>query len=155
MKGRGMKKTLLLIFVGLFIFAGAAYVYASGSRAEAKALTEKAAAFFKANGKEKTLAEISKPGGQFDKGEMYVYVFDMKGTTLAHPKNPKVIGTNSYNKPDEDGKPFRKDIVELAKAKGYGWVDYKYLNPETNKVANKTTYILKAGDIIFCSGVYK
>jgi len=150
-----MKKTLLLIFIGLFIFAGAVFVYASGTPAEAKALAEKAAEFLKANGKEKTLAEISKPGGQFDKGEMYVYAFDMKGTVLAHPKNPGLIGKNRYNIPDEDGKFFRKDIVELAKAKGSGWVDYKYLNPETKKVENKTTYVLRAGDMILCCGVYR
>lgn len=150
-----MRKTLIVIFSGLFIFIGAAFVYASGTKAEAKALAEKAAEFLKANGKEKTLAEISKPKGQFDKGEVYVYAFDMQGTVLAHPKNPEVIGKNTYDIPDEDGKLFRKDIVELAKAKGSGWVDYKYLNPETKKVESKTTYVLKAGDIILCCGVYK
>ncbi|MCX5826770.1 MAG: cache domain-containing protein [Deltaproteobacteria bacterium] len=150
-----MKKLLLLIFVGLFIFAGATFVYAGGTKAEAKALVERAAEFLKANGKEKTLAEISKPEGQFDKGEVYVYAFDMKGTVLAHPKNPELIGKNTYNIPDEDGKFFRKDIIKLAKAKGSGWVDYKYLNPETKKIGSKTTYVLRARDIILCCGVYK
>lgn len=150
-----MKKTLLLIIAGLFICAGAASVYASGTKAEAKALTEKAAAFLKANGKEKTIAEINKPKGQFDKGEMYVYALDMKGTVLGHPKNPDVVGKNTYMIPDEDGKFFRKDIVELAKTKGSGWVDYKYLNPETKKVEDKTTYVLRTGDVALCCGVYK
>jgi cytochrome c len=150
-----MKKTLVLIFAGLFLFVGAAFVYAGGTQAEAKALAEKAVEFLKANGKERTLAEISKPKGQFDKGEMYVYAFDKQGTVLAHPKNPAVIGRNTYNVPDEGGKFFRKDIVELAKAKGSGWVDYSYLNPETKKVGSKTTYVLKAGDIILCCGVYR
>lgn len=150
-----MKNALLLIFAGLFVFVGATFVCAGGTKAEAKALTEKAAEFLKANGKEKTLAEISKPKGQFDKGEVYVYAFDMKGTVLAHPKNPELIGKNTYNIPDEDGKFFRKDIIQLAKTKGSGWVDYKYLNSETKKIASKTTYILKADDMILCCGVYK
>ncbi len=150
-----MKKTLLLIFAGLFILVGATLVYAEGTKAEAKALAEKAADFLKANGKEKTIAEMNRPGGKFDKGEMYVYAFDMKGTVLAHPKNKEVIGKNTYNVPDEDGKLFRKDIVELAKAKGSGWVDYKYLNPETRKPEDKTTYVLRAGDVVLCCGVYK
>jgi cytochrome c len=152
--GKNMKKTLPFIFIVLFIFAGAACVHVSGTLAEAKALAEKAVEFLKANGKEKTLAEISKPGGQFDKGAMYVYAFDMTGTVLAHPKNPGLIGKNTYNLPDEDGKFFRKDIIELAKTKGSGWVDYKYLNPETKKVEDKTTYIQRADDIIICCGVY-
>jgi cytochrome c len=154
LRRKNMKKSFLLIFIGLFIFAGATSVYAGGTPAEAKALAEKAAAFLKANGKEKTLAEISKPGGQFDKGEMYVYAFGMTGTVLAHPKNPGLIGKNTYNIPDEDGKFFRKDIVELAKTKGSGWVDYKYLNPVTKKVEDKTTYVLRVGEIILCCGVY-
>ncbi len=150
-----MKKALILIIVGLFVFAGAMSVYAGGTKDEAKALTEKAAEFLKAKGKEQALAEISKSGGQFDKGAMYVFAYDMKGTVLAHPKNHALIGKNMYNIPDEDGKFFRKDIVELAKAKGSGWVDYKYLNPETKKIGSKTTYLLKVGDVILCCGVYK
>ena len=150
-----MKKTLSVILAGLFVFVGAVVVYASGTQADAKALAEQAAEFLKVNGKEKTLAEMNKLKGQFDKGEMYVYALDMQGTVLAHPKNPEVVGKNTYNVPDEDGELFRKDIVELAKSKGSGWVDYKYLNPETKRVESKTTYVLKAGDIIFCCGVYK
>jgi hypothetical protein len=57
--------------------------------------------------------------------------------------------------PDANGKFFRKDVVELAKTKGVGWVDYKYKNPATNKVENKTTYLRKAGDVIICCGTYK
>jgi hypothetical protein len=45
--------------------------------------------------------------------------------------------------------------VEKAKAKGAGWVDYTYLNPETNELEHKTTYVQKVGDIILCGGVYK
>src|ERR1035438_6465494 len=50
---------------------------------------------------------------------------------------------------------FRKEIVEKANSKGSGWVDYVYLNPETNRQEHKTTYIQKVGDIIICCGVYK
>lgn len=57
--------------------------------------------------------------------------------------------------PDTDGKLFRKEIVEVAKNKGSGWVDYKYMNPETKKVEHKTTYILKVEDTIVCCGTYK
>ena len=46
-------------------------------------------------------------------------------------------------------------IVEKAKTKGSGWVDYKYLNPETNELEHKTTYLLKVGDLILCCGAYK
>ncbi|MGO9612613.1 MAG: hypothetical protein ACLPX5_06230 [Dissulfurispiraceae bacterium] len=56
--------------------------------------------------------------------------------------------------PDTNRKLFRKEILEKAKSKGFGWVDYVYLNPETNDLEYKTTYLLKVGDIMLCCGVY-
>ncbi len=73
---------------------------------------------------------------------------------VAHPKNPKLIGKNLLEVTDPDGKYFRKEIQEVAKTKGKGWVDYKYTNPENKKVEPKTTYLKKAGDLIICCGVY-
>jgi signal transduction histidine kinase len=74
---------------------------------------------------------------------------------LAHPKNPALIGKNLYNVPDTQGKLFRKEIVEKVKAKGSGWVDYTYWNPETIELEHKTTYCQKEEDIIICCGVYR
>ncbi len=74
---------------------------------------------------------------------------------LAHPKNPALIAQNLIAVPDAEGRLFRKEIVEKAKSKGSGWVDYVYLNPETNRQEHKTTYLQKEGDVIICCGVYK
>jgi cytochrome c len=43
----------------------------------------------------------------------------------------------------------------MAKAKGTGWVDYRYKNPQTGKIESKTTYLQKVGDMILCCGAYK
>jgi len=74
---------------------------------------------------------------------------------MAHPVNPKLIGKNLFNETDSKGKLFRKEIVELAKTKGSGLVDYTYLNPVTKQEESKTTYIQKEGDLIICCGAYK
>jgi signal transduction histidine kinase len=79
----------------------------------------------------------------------------MKATIIAHPVNQKLVGINFMETPDVDGKLFRKEIVELAKSKGSGWVDYKYKNPSNNKIEQKTTYLKKAGDVVICCGAYK
>jgi len=151
-----MKRSIMVVLAigltGLFAFAGS--VYASG-KDDAKSMVKNAAAFVKYQGKGKALAEISKPKGMFDRGELYVFAYDLQGIMVAHPKNPALIGKNLIDVPDNDGKLFRRDIVEKAKSKGSGWVDYTYLNPESNEIEHKTTYILKAGDIILCCGVYK
>jgi cytochrome c len=52
-------------------------------------------------------------------------------------------------------KTFRRDIAELAKTNGTGWVDYKYKNPSTNKIEDKTTFLKKVADVIICCGTYK
>jgi len=147
-----MKKTIaVLMIIGLFLFAGLLH---AADLDDAKALVEQAAAYVKEQGKDKALAEISKPRGMFDKGESYVFAYDLQGVVVAHPQNPALIGQNLIAVPDSKGKLFRKEIVEKAKSEGSGWVDYVYLNPETQKEENKTTYIIKVGDIILCCGVY-
>ncbi|HQL89254.1 MAG TPA: cache domain-containing protein [Syntrophales bacterium] len=150
-----MKRVLSCALSLCFVFGLLFAPGAAASQKDAKALVEKAAAFVKANGKDAALKEFSKAKGQFDKGELYVFAYDMNATIVAHPKNPKLIGKNLLDVPDTDGKLFRKEIVETAKTKGSGWVDYKYLNPETKKVEAKTTYVLKVGDLVLCCGTYK
>ena len=149
------KHSVIALVIGLMgVFLCTGLSYASG-KDDAKALVKQAAAFVKYQGKGKALAEISKPKGTFDKGELYVFAYDLQGVMVAHPKNPTLIGKNLIDVPDSDGKLFRKEIVEKARLKGSGWVDYLYLNPETNEVEHKTTYLLKVGDIILCCGAYK
>ena len=148
-----MTKTIaLLTVIGLLSFAVLSY---AADRDDAKALVKRAAAYVKYQGKEKALAEMSTPKGMFDKGELCVFAYDLQGVMLAHPKNPALIGQNLIDVPDTQGKLFRKEIVERAKSQGSGWVDYMYLDPETNKQAHKTTYFRKVGDMILCCGVYQ
>jgi signal transduction histidine kinase len=150
-----MKKVVIVLLVGLFLLVISGLIQAAGTKEEAVALVEKAAAFYKANGKEKTLAEVNKPKGPFVKGDLYVFIYDLKATILAHPTSPKLIGKNLYEMTDFDKKYFRKEIVSVATTKGSGWVDYTYKNPENNKIEPKTTYVLKVADMIFCCGVYR
>lgn len=149
-----MKKILMTIVVGIFIVGVTAAALAS-TAGEATALVDKAIAFYKANGKDKALAEISNKQGQFVKGDLYVFVWDLKGVILAHGANEKLIGKDMYEIKDVDNKPFVKEAVELAKSKGSGWVDYKWTNPVSKKVEAKSTFVKKVDDLIFCAGIYK
>jgi cytochrome c len=141
-----------LLVAAALLAPGAA---SAGSTDDAKAMVKRAVAFLKYQGKAKALAEIGKPKGQFDKGESYVFAYDFQGVMLAHPKNPDLVGKNLLEVPDSEGKLFRKEIVEKVKAKGWGWTDYKYLNPETKELEYKTTYCQAAGDVIICCGAYE
>ncbi len=149
-----MKKILIAVLICLFT-VGLAFAQEKGAAKDAQSLVDKAAAFYKANGAEKTLAEISNPKGQFIKGDVYVFIWGTDYVVKAHPTNAKLIGKNLKELKDTDGKAFVFDGVELAKAKGSGWVDYKYTNPVSKKIEAKTTYVKKVDDLIFACGIYK
>ena len=157
-----MKVKRIFVAVLVILLAGTfGHVYGkdtaqekSSAKAQAKEMVVKAEEFVMANGKEKAIAEFNKPGGQFVKDYFYVFAYDLKGTVIAHPHRPSLVGKNVIKEPDSQGKLFRKEIVEKAKSKGEGWVDYKYLNPTTKKEKSKTTYFKKVDDMIICCGAY-
>lgn len=150
-----MRRTLMLAIALVAVLVPVLAAGAEATQKDAKALVEAAATYMKDHGKEATLTELNKAGGQFDKGDLYVFAYDLTATIVAHPKNQKLVGKNLMEVPDTDGKLFRKEIVTTANAAGSGWVDYKYLNPETKKVEAKTTFLLKVGDLVLCCGTYK
>ncbi len=139
-----------LLLIGLFPVMSNA-----SSQNEAKVMVEKAVAYYKANGKEKAFAEIDNPQGQFVKGDLYVFVYDLNGKCVAHGFKKAMIGLDLANLKDPDGKLFVKERIEIAKTKGKGWQDYKFTNPLTKKVEQKTAWIEKADDFIFGCGTYK
>lgn len=150
-----MIKTLriaaLVLLTSLMPFAANA---AAPTKQEAQAIVDKAASYASANGADKLIAEANKKDGQFHQGELYVFVFDLNGTLIANPAYPNLVGKNEVEKPDADGKLFRKDILSVAKAQGSGWVDYKWMNPASGKVEPKTSYVKKQGDVIIGAGIY-
>jgi len=148
------KKFVISTLICLFALVSG-YAAQKATPEEAKKMVEQAVAYLKANGQEKALKEFNNPKGKFVNGEMYVFVYDLNAVMKAHPVNPKLIGKNLSNEPDNKGKLFRKEIVELAKTTGSGFVDYSYMNPVTNQEEPKTTYIQKIGDLVICCGAYK
>lgn len=150
-----MRRVMLVLVAGLFLFGLVATDLYASSQADAKALIEKGVSFYKANGKDKAFAEFSNPKGQFTKGDLYIFVVDTKGLVYAHGGNAKLVGKDMSELKDADGKFFMKDIVKTGVEKGTGWVDYKWANPVTKKVDAKTTYVEKVDGYVFGCGVYK
>ncbi|OPY68967.1 MAG: Methyl-accepting chemotaxis protein 4 [Syntrophorhabdaceae bacterium PtaU1.Bin034] len=149
-----MRKSAVFCLVCLFVLGVSANLLAKTGSTEAKAMVEKAAAFLKAQGKEKAFAEFGNSQGQFRKGDLYIFVLDMKADILAHGARHKMIGKGSLEWTDPEGKPFFKEIIEGAKVKEVGWVSYKWTKPSSKKLAEKTTYFQKVGDVVICCGSY-
>jgi cytochrome c len=157
--GNKMKKKLSVFVcvsvLFLFFCGGFAGQAQAGKAEDAKAMVEKAASFLKSSGKEKAFAEFTDQKGQFTKGELYIFAIDSNGMTLAHGGNPKLVGKDMSGLRDSSGKFFIKDMIEGAKSKGTGWSDYKWANPVTKKIDDKTTYFMKVDDVILGCGIYK
>ena len=149
-----MKKVLVAIVMCMFLMGIVGEVIAAGTAAEAEAMVKKGAAYIKANGKDKALKEFT-DGTQFKKDDLYIFVLDSKGLTLAHGGNPKLVGKDMAGLKDAAGKFFIKDIVDAAKAKGTGWSDYKWTNPVTKKIEDKSTYFMMVDDMVLGCGIYK
>jgi cytochrome c len=125
------------------------------SKEEASAMVKKGVAFIKANGVEKGYAAITDKKGQFTDRDLYLVVYGLDGKCLAHGANEKQVGKDLIDMKDIDGKPFVKERVDLARAKGTFWQDYKFTNPTTRKIEPKQMYCEKLNETVVCGGVYK
>ena len=124
------------------------------SKKEAKSFVANAINFYKSSGKDIALAEFTNPKGPFVQDEMYVFVLDLKGAMIAHGVNEKYIDKNFIDLKDSDGKSFIRDIVDMVKEKGRGFVEYKWYNPVSKETKPKRVYFEKVDDLIFCGGIY-
>lgn len=146
-------KRLVMGMVVFFFMASLAF--AGGTADEAKSMMEKAVAYVNANGKEKAFAEFTNRQGAFVDRDLYIFAVDFKGLTIAHGGNAKLVGKDMFGLKDADGKFFIQSFIETAKTKGNGWVDYKWVNPQTSKIENKSTLVQKIDDYFLGCGIYK
>jgi signal transduction histidine kinase len=99
--------------------------------AELTKLVNRAAAYARENGREKTIAAFNDPNGPFVQGEVYVFAEAYDGTALAEPFHHELVGTNMREMTDRYGVPFVKNLEETARY-GIGFVSYDYPNPKNN-----------------------
>ncbi|EJL90913.1 methyl-accepting chemotaxis protein [Herbaspirillum sp. CF444] len=122
---------------------------------EAVAMVRRAVQHVKQQGKEAALADFSRPAPEFKQRDLYINVIDLNGNTLAHGENAKLIGRNLIDLKDADGKLFIKQFVDTARSAGKGWIDYRWPNPVTAVLEEKTTYIEEVGGFVIGCGIYK
>ncbi len=85
-------------------------------------LVRDAANYLKANGREIAFREFSTKNANFVRGNVNVFVYDMKGFMVADSKNPAFVGLNLANTRDSEGRFVARQIIEMARKFGRGWV---------------------------------
>jgi len=148
-------RKLVAVAVLACLLPAAALAQEYATTKEAEMMVHQAVAFLKKEGKEKAFAVFDDPKGRFTYRDLYVMVYDMKGTCLSHGAKKERIGKNFIDEKDVEGKQFVKERIQIAKDHGKGWQEYKFQNPVTKQVEQKVSYFERVGDVVVCCGAYK
>jgi methyl-accepting chemotaxis protein len=125
------------------------------ARAKAMALVKKAIAHIKAKGRDVALRDLSDPNGEFVQGELYITVNDATGKCVAHATMQQFMGTTGIELKDADGNYFIKEYLKIGMERGSGWHDFRWVNPATKRVEEKSGYVERVGDLFVNCGIYK
>jgi signal transduction histidine kinase len=150
-----MRLALASVLAAILTVGATAGAQERASTKEAELLVKKAVDFVKKNGKEKALAAFNDPRGPFTYHDLYVAAYDLTGKCVAHGQNKDRIGKNLIGDKDPDGKAFVAERIQVARAKGSGWQEYKFMNPVTKEVEHKVAYFERVDDIVIACGAYR
>jgi cytochrome c len=126
----------------------------SPGAAEAKALLDKAVAYFDNNGVARAFCAFNDINGAFRQGPLYVFVINMDGVYFAHSAAPTLIGTSLRDTRDAAGQPIGNLVMEAVATEQSAPVEYMWLNYETNKVERKHTFLKKVEKFVLGVGYY-
>ena len=119
----------------------------------AKALLEKALAYYKTNG-DKALAVFSRQGEFIDQ-DRYVFVIDTKGVLLASGgPSSALIGRDVNEVLGPDLSQSFKDALKVPEDQGIQQADYRWQNWNDGKVERKHVFYQRVGDRILAVGYY-
>ena len=120
-----------------------------------KTFVEKAYMYARTHTKEETLRAFNDPEGEFVDGELYIFAYDMNGTTLALPYQQSMIGMNRWTGEDIIGVKAFQRFIDRAKFGG-GFVYYQYPNPNNDFFTDlKLSYVMSVDDDwLIGAGIY-
>jgi cytochrome c len=136
----------------------AGFAHAADEKAlpeDAVAMVEQAAQYIEQHGLKEACQEFCNPQGEFIKGDMYLFVVDRAGKCLANGGFPDLVGKNLMWMPSRDKKMMVREMILFTRYNPHGWIVYKWENPVTKQVAEKSTYYRKVGDVVIGCGVYE
>ena len=126
-----------------------------GSAEEAQDMVARAIAYYDERGAEAAVARFNAdPAPEFLDRDLYIFVSGPEGTVVAHGVDSSLLGVALASFVDADGKEFGEEIGLMASAEG-AWVDYKWKNPVSGAIEQKSSWIVAHDGHIFGVGVYR
>ncbi len=87
--------------------------------------------------------------------DLYAYALRMDGVFLASGgSSAALVGQNVLKETDAAGKPFFREMIELARQQGEGRIEYQWFNPADSRGEPKLTLFRKVGEVIVAVGYY-
>jgi TRAP-type uncharacterized transport system substrate-binding protein len=126
-----------------------------GSREEAVAMVQRVQEKFKKDGPDATFKAIN--SGAFNDRDLYPWVHTIDGTLhVANGAFPGIRGKNLHDMKDQDGKFTTQDFMRIATTPPYhGWSDFRWRNPQTNQIDDKSAWVERMGEYLVGVGIYK
>lgn len=144
-----------IILVLLMLIAGLSQGFAACTKDEVENAVNHAADLLESKGK---AAFTELDTYRFCGEEGYIFIFDMNAVCLFHPISSILVGKDQTLLQDAKGKYLVAEMLNKAKNQGYGWVPYHWLNPKSNTIDVKCTYVkrckMDGQDVWVGSGVY-
>jgi signal transduction histidine kinase len=84
------------------------------------------------------------PTGPFIAKDAYIFVIDLNGVELVNPAFPNLEGRNLLDVKDTRGKYLVRDMLNVVRTTGSGWVDYMWPKPGESISTQKSTYVRQA-----------
>lgn len=144
---------MLLLGLGLGLSQAQAATPAKDDGEAARALLEKALAYYHDNG-DKAFAAFSRQGEFVDK-DRYVFVVDTQGVMLASggPSSALIGRDVSATLPPDLQKAF-KDALKVPEGNGIQQAEYRWQNWADGKVERKHVFYQRVGQCILAVGYY-
>ena len=155
-----MRKIITITLAVLLALCLAVTAFADkAKKEEIFAKVKEAATMITNKGQDAAFKEINNKEGKFVWKDTYVFVIDFEGTVLARTFQQGGIGKNWMNWQDKSNPPKQpvKEMVDVAKGKGEGWVEYMYPKPGEETPSKKISYIYRVpGQNFFVgAGIYE
>jgi len=96
-------------------------------------LVDRGVAYLKKNDANQAFGKFTHTN-EFNDGELYLFVFDVKGICLSHGQQTNLLWKNLYDLRDSFGAPIVKSLIDKAE-QGGGWITYNWRN------ATKVSYV--------------
>lgn len=151
---RGEPKTTLFRKVGEIVVA-VGYFSPRATPVQARAMLKAAEKALRADSRA-ALAEFQGADGRFVRDDLYVFAVDLGSKRfIAHGASPALIGTDALALRDPDGRPIVREMLDAARNRADGELEYRWVNPVSGKTEMKHSYFREVAGTLLGVGYYR